>query len=65
MSQNKSKYFVVTTTAIVRANNKTEARRAALSRTRVPNTEVLGRTTESNRVYADDARMLANSLDNS
>jgi len=36
MSDNKFKYFTVTTTALVKANNKTDAERMAMSTGRRP-----------------------------
>lgn len=36
MSDNKFKYFTVTTTAIVKANNKTQAEKLAMSNGRRP-----------------------------
>lgn len=48
--------------ASVSAPNKTEAMRAAVSRSRVTNTSVLARTTHADRIYADDARELAEAL---
>lgn len=62
MSSNKSKYFLVTTTTSVRANNMTEARRAATSRSRIPQTEVLAQVSDVERLPASKARSLAESL---
>ena len=59
MSDNKSKYFVVTTQSVVRANNKGEALRAARSNRRVPGTDVLWSNTFSQRVAADTAHSMA------
>lgn len=58
----KNKYFQVVMIASVSAPNKTEAMRAAVSRSRVTNTSVLARTTHADRIYADDARELAEAL---
>ena len=63
-NMNKAKYFEVVSTSIVRANNMTEARRAAQSRTRVPKTEVLARSTDVNRLPAREARTIAGAIDN-
>ena len=63
MSSNKSKYFEVITVSSVRANNMADAQKAAGSRTRVPGTEVLGRSTAVERMYADEARALAQALE--
>lgn len=52
---NKFKYFTVTQTSIVKANNKTEALRAARSSRRVPQTEVLWSDSEVDRIPAVEA----------
>lgn len=54
------------TISSVRAKNKADAMRIAMSRNRtsqsIPGAEVLGRSTIAERVYADEARSLAESL---
>lgn len=65
MSSNKSKYFEVVTISSVRAENMAQARRAALSNRTISGTEVMGRATTVERIYADDARNLADNLQNS
>ena len=59
---NKNKYFEVTTTSVVSAINMAEARRAAASRSKVDGTHVLGRSTSVDRIYAEKAKTLAESL---
>lgn len=59
---NKNKFFQVTTISSVSAKNMEEARRAASSRTKVVGTEVLGRATTVDRLYAQDARELGRTL---
>ncbi len=54
MSDNKNKYFRVTT--VVSATNKTEAMRAASSARRVPGTQVL--SSDAQRIAAIDAHAL-------
>lgn len=59
MSENKFKYFAVTTTAIVRANNKTEAEKIAMSNRRKVsgvNGELLYKDIEVDRITAIQAR---------
>ena len=63
MSNNKNKYFIVNTVSVVKADNMTEARRAASSRTRVTGTEVLARSTDVERMQANEARSYAASLE--
>lgn len=67
MSTNKSKFFEVITISSVRANNKADAMRMAFSRNRtsrsVPDAEVLGRTTNVDRLPAQQARQLATTLE--
>jgi len=65
MSNNKSKYFEVVTISSVRADNMADARKAAVSSRRIPGTEVMGRATTVERIYATEARELADRLDNS
>jgi hypothetical protein len=66
MSVNKNKFFEVVTISVVSAPNKTSAMQIATSRNRtsrsVPGAEVMGRSTSAERVYADEARSLAESL---
>lgn len=63
MSDNKLKYFEVTTTAYVRANNQQDAIRIALSRSKttrsLPGAEVLARVSNVVRRRAADARSMA------
>ena len=63
MSDNKLKYFEVTTTAYVRANNQQDAIRIALSRNKttrnLPGAEVLARVSNVVRRRASDARSMA------
>lgn len=58
MSDNKLKYWEVSTTQVVKARNKGEALRAATLRTRVPGTEVLVSETTADRISAVDAHEL-------
>lgn len=58
----KNKYFEVTSKTIVSAINMKEARRAASARSKVPSTEVLGRSTEVERLYAKEAKTIAESF---
>lgn len=55
MSDNKFKYFEVTTTALVRANSKTDAEKLAMGRRGITG-EVLSKHTEIDRVSAIEAR---------
>lgn len=61
MSDNKNKYFVVTTTSVVAATNQAEAVKAARSTKVVPGTKVLSADAEINRIPAITARSLATS----
>lgn len=58
MSENKFKYFTVTTTTVVKANNKTEAEKIAMSNSRkLPvNGELIYRDVEVERISAIQAR---------
>ena len=59
MSENKLKYFTVTTTAIVKANNKTEAEKIAMSsRRKLASTagELIYKDVEVERITAVQAR---------
>ena len=58
MSANKQKYFEVTATYLVRANNMTDAMRRveAPVRRSVPDTDVLSGDITANRISATDAR---------
>lgn len=58
MSQNKSKYWTVTTTKIVRANNKADAVAAATRRTTQNPAKVLGSLTDAERISAADAHYM-------
>lgn len=62
MSTNKSKYWEVTTTKIVRAVNKTEAVKAASVRKPVTGTEVLTSLTSADRISAAEAHYFANEM---
>lgn len=66
MSNNKLKYFEVTTTAFVRANNQQDAIRIALSRSKttrsLPGAEVLARVSNVVRRRAADARAMAENI---
>lgn len=59
MSENKLKYFTVTTTAIVKANNKTHAEKIAMSSRRkvagLPG-ELIYKDVEVDRITATEAR---------
>ena len=55
MSDNKFKYFAVTTTTLVKANNKTEAQKLAMGRRGVAG-EVLFNTTDIERISSAEAR---------
>lgn len=55
MSDNKFKYFEVTTTALVKANSKADAEKLTMGRRGVSG-EVLSKHTEIDRVSAIDAR---------
>jgi hypothetical protein len=59
MSDNKLKYFTVTTTTLVRANNKTHAEKIAMSNRRkvsgLPG-EVIYKDVEVDRITAVEAR---------
>ena len=67
MSANKNRYYEVITISSVKAKNKTEAMRMALSRNRTnrssPGAEVLGRVSTVERLPAQDARDLAETLE--
>ena len=58
MSDNKFKYFTVTTTSLVKANNKTDAEKIAtsLSNRRSTLGEMLYREVETERISAVEAR---------
>jgi hypothetical protein len=55
MSDNKFKYFAVTTTSLVKANNKTEAQKVATGR-RGSDGELLFKSTEIERISSVEAR---------
>ena len=57
MSENKFKYFEVTTTALVKANSKADAEKLSMGRRGVTG-EVLSKHTEIDRISAIDARDL-------
>jgi hypothetical protein len=54
MSENKFKYFAVTTTALVKANSKTDAQKIAMNRRGVPG-EVLFQSTDIERITSAEA----------
>lgn len=54
MSDNKFKYFTVTTTTLVKANNKTEAQKVAMGRRGVAG-EVLLTSTDVDRISSVEA----------
>lgn len=58
MSENKFKYFAVTTTAIVKANNKTDAEKIALGNRKASNLngELVYKDVEVERISAVQAR---------
>jgi 23S rRNA G2445 N2-methylase RlmL len=58
MSDNKFKYFAVTSTTIVKANNKTDAEKIAMSNRRNANVpgEVVFKDVEVERISASQAR---------
>jgi hypothetical protein len=55
MSDNKFKYFAVTTTSLVKANNKAEAQKVAMGR-RGSTGELLFKSTEIERISSVEAR---------
>jgi hypothetical protein len=55
MSDNKFKYFEVTTTALVKANSKTDAEKLTMGRRGVQG-EVLSKTTDIERISAIEVR---------
>jgi hypothetical protein len=55
MSDNKFKYFEVTTTALVKASSKADAEKLAMGRRGITG-EVLSKHTEIDRISAIDAR---------
>jgi hypothetical protein len=58
MSDNKFKYFTVTTTTLVKANNKTDAQKLAMSSRRPAGTpgEVIFKDVEIENISAVEAR---------
>ena len=58
MSSNKSKYWTVTTTKIVRANNKADAVAVASRRTTENPAKVLATSTDAERISAADAHYM-------
>lgn len=62
MSMNKNKYFTVTQTTIVSAKNKTEALRAASVARRIPDTKILWRDSEVDRIPAVEAHNFIDSI---
>lgn len=54
MSDNKFKYFTVTTTMLVKANSKTDAQNLAMNRRGVQG-EVLFRSTDIDRISSAEA----------
>jgi len=55
MSENKFKYFAVTTTTLVKANNKAEAQKVAMGRRNVDG-ELLFKSTDIERISSVEAR---------
>jgi hypothetical protein len=55
MSDNKFKYFAVTTTTLVKANNKTDAQKLSMGRRGITG-EVLFNTTDIERISSIEAR---------
>ena len=55
MSDNKFKYFTVTTTTLVKANNKTDAQKLSLGRRGITG-EVMFQDVENERISAIEAR---------
>lgn len=55
MSDNKYKYFAVTTTTLVKANNKTDAQKIAAGRRGVPG-EMMFKSTDVERISSIEAR---------
>ena len=55
MSDNKFKYFTVTTTTLVKANNKTDAQKLSLGRRGITG-EVMFQDVEIERISAIEAR---------
>lgn len=55
MSDNKFKYFAVTTTTLVKANNKTDAQKVAMGR-RNADGELLFKSTDIERISSIEAR---------
>lgn len=55
MSDNKFKYFEVTTTALVKANNKIDAQKVAMGRRGVTG-ELLFKSTDIERISSVEAR---------
>lgn len=59
MSDNKFKYFTVTTTSLVKANNKTDAQKIAMSNSRRPvgvAGELIYKEVDVDRISAEEAR---------
>lgn len=54
MSDNKFKYFAVTTTTLVKANSKNDAQKVAMNRRGTPG-EVLFRSTDIERITSAEA----------
>jgi hypothetical protein len=54
MSDNKFKYFAVTTTTLVKANSKTDAQKVAMNRRGVAG-EVLFKSTDIERITSAEA----------
>lgn len=55
MSENKFKYFAVTNTTLVKANNQAEAQKLAMGRRGIAG-EVLVRSTDIERISSAEAR---------
>ena len=55
MSDNKFKYFIITTDAVVKANNKTDAEKVFMGRRNVDG-ELLFKSTDIERISSIEAR---------
>jgi hypothetical protein len=54
MSDNKFKYFIVTTSTLVKANNKTDAQKIAMNRRGVPG-QLMFKSTDVERITSAEA----------
>lgn len=62
MSKNKMRYYTVHTVKTVKALNKTEAAAAASRSTKLPGTTVMATEQWVDRISADEARQLSQSV---